>query len=485
VRAWLDERRSASLLGDRVLACLVALLLAGIALRVLLLVAWRPGFVGYPDSGVYIEDAIASPFWDPLRVVGYGAFLRLVHAIVPYLLVVTLLQHLLGLASGLLMFGVVRRLGVPAAYGLLPAAVVLLAGDGLFLEHAILSEALFVFLLSGMLWCAARSTEGELRWLALGGLLAGLEATDREVGLVLAPTLGIWAALSGSGGVRQRVRRLAVPTLAAAVVIVGYMAAHAHYTGRWGMTISGSYNLYGRAAVFADCRRFTPPPGTRGLCERRPPSQRPGADEYNFLPESPAHKVFGGSAQFPPSPAAVAKLDAFARAAIVAQPLDYARELAREFARYVAPGSFAQHSGNNASAFVPRLTEGPVTRATEDNAIRGFYRGSEIASSRSARRLANAWERATRLHGPLMVVLVALSLLAPLLARGRARAGAVLLLGVAFALAIAPIAATRWDIRYAIPVYPPLTAGAAIGAWALAERVRKRRRGGVRVSSRA
>jgi hypothetical protein len=472
VRALPRRWRNRSQLGGRALACLVALLVLGVALRVLLVIAWRPAFLGYPDAGPYLADAIREPFWDPLRMVGYGLFLRALHGIAPFLLAPVVVQHLLGIASALLMVGVVRGFGAPAAYGLLPAAVVLLGGDQLLLEHAILSEALFVFLLAATLWCAARARE-DLRWLAAAGLLAGIATAERQVGLVLLPLLAAWAALSQGGTVRRRALRLALPALAGGVVVLGYMGLHAHATGRFSLTLSGSYNLYGRTAVFADCARFTPPAGTRALCERRPPSRRPGPDFYNFLPGSPAHRLFGGSAQFPPPRADIAKLDAFARAAVLAQPLDYARELAREFARYIAPGSFAQHSGNDAAALVRRLTERPVTAATERFIVRDSYRGSEVAGSPAALRIVRAWERATRLRGPLMLVVVALALLAPLLAHGRARAGAALLLAVALALALVPIATIYYDIRYAIPVYPPLTAAAAIGAWALGARWRR------------
>ena len=40
------------------------------------------------------------------------------------------------------------------------------------------------------------------------------------------------------------------------------------------------WNLYARAAPFADCSKFTAPAGTEILCEQRPPSERPGPFGY-------------------------------------------------------------------------------------------------------------------------------------------------------------------------------------------------------------
>ena len=89
-------------------------------------------------------------------------FLRLLHAIAPHLILVVLVQHALGLLAAVLFFLAVRRCGGPRGLGLAPAAIIALGGDELFLEHAALSEALFIFLLSAMLYCAVRASDGGL-----------------------------------------------------------------------------------------------------------------------------------------------------------------------------------------------------------------------------------------------------------------------------------------------------------------------------------
>ena len=61
-----------ALLRDPAGPLILAVLAIGIALRVYLVVRWRPAFVNYSDTGIYIQDAYSGGFAAPLRVVGYG-----------------------------------------------------------------------------------------------------------------------------------------------------------------------------------------------------------------------------------------------------------------------------------------------------------------------------------------------------------------------------------------------------------------------------
>jgi hypothetical protein len=122
------------------LVALAAVLAIGLALRIWLTVVWHPAITGYPDSGVYFEDAHAGVWSDPLRTVGYGMLLAALHWISPHLLLVTIVQHAIGLASAVLMYLTVRTIGGPRWLGVVPAATLARSGDELFVEHAALSE---------------------------------------------------------------------------------------------------------------------------------------------------------------------------------------------------------------------------------------------------------------------------------------------------------------------------------------------------------
>ena len=93
------------------------------------------------------------------------------------------------------------------------------------------------------------------------------------------------------------------------------------------------WNLYGRVAPWADCTKFTPPPGTRALCEATPPSQRgyplPGRSDLaraNTTSTAPNPRPTGCSApptSSPRYPHAMGLLQKWSEAAILGQPLDY------------------------------------------------------------------------------------------------------------------------------------------------------------------
>ena len=63
-------------------------------------------------------------------------------------------------------------------------------------------------------------------------------------------------------------------------------------TDYWGLTAGHGWALYGRAAPFADCRAFTPPAGTRRLCESNDARVRFGPQYYFWNSSSPAFLLF-------------------------------------------------------------------------------------------------------------------------------------------------------------------------------------------------
>ena len=223
---WALRERYRSLEREQRIGLLVLalVLLLGAALLAFM-VAYRPALVGYPDSGVYVTGArgTAGFFWDPLRVVGYSVFLRAVHAIDGHLSFTTLVQHGLGLATASLLWLTVRRTAGPAWLAVVPAAFVALGGDQLFLEHSILSEALFAFLVASGLYAAVRTLDGpRIAWPAASALLFGLSATVRLAGIALVPALAIWLVAVSPAPLRERAARGAVAVAAGGLIVFGY-----------------------------------------------------------------------------------------------------------------------------------------------------------------------------------------------------------------------------------------------------------------------
>src|SRR5437764_2729350 len=144
---------------------LAVLVAAGVALRVLLVADYRPAMLANADSARYIHFALEPPglLNDPFGPTGYSAFLRVAHWIDPHVEFTIVLQHLLGICAALLLYGAVRRLGAPRWPALIAPAVPLLSADQVFVEHTLLTEAAFIPLLSGGLYCIARATSSPHR----------------------------------------------------------------------------------------------------------------------------------------------------------------------------------------------------------------------------------------------------------------------------------------------------------------------------------
>src|SRR4051812_25781089 len=113
---------------------LIAVLVAGALVRVAFMFAWRPAVMGWPDAKSYIDVAHGELFGNVLRPAGYPLFLRGLEALVPDIRFVVVVNHLLGLATALVLYAAVVRATGSRALGLLPAAIVALCGDAIFLE---------------------------------------------------------------------------------------------------------------------------------------------------------------------------------------------------------------------------------------------------------------------------------------------------------------------------------------------------------------
>ena len=260
-----------------------------------------------------------------------------------------MLQHVLGLASALLLYLAARRVGLSRWWSLLPAGVLALSGPQMLIEHAVLTEALFVFLQTAAVYTAARAvSERDWAWALGAGLLAGATVTVRTLGLLLAGVLILWVALASGGAWRRRLIRAGATLAATLFVVAAYLAYQESETGETGLTRAGVWTMYGRVGPFADCDRFTPPEGTRRLCEDTREEERPGPNSYIFGPGTPAIKTFGSP--FVATEEQHDLIGEFARTAIVNQPLDWLDHVVTEdLVRYVSSDRVVRDGGQGLS----------------------------------------------------------------------------------------------------------------------------------------
>lgn len=457
---------------------LAILLLLGLGLRIALGAAYGSPVLNLFDTVTYVGSADGDLFGDPLKPAGYPMVLAALHAFSSQVEVTLWFQHGLGIATALLLYAIVRRARAPVWAALLPASGILLSLDQVFLEHALMAEALFTFVVTVSLYAGVRSLDEPRQlwgpvtsrgaWIAAVGVGLGLSTWIRPASLPLIPLLGAWVLVFVGGPARVRIGRAALVGASGAALVLGYFAWNDAETGTFGFTAASGWAVYSRAAPFADCAEFEPPPDTRVLCEQTPPDHRPGGDFYSFDPGSPAVRAYG------PPPAANENVGAFGRAAILGQPTEYAKDVVRDFIRYFH------------SSFRPRPFSGPgydvldVDRRAGEieveilNVLNEFYADEAIEISDSGIATLGDAQDVLRVHPKLMLAALILALAGVFLTRGAARAILVLLLAAALGLLATPVLAAIAGARYSVPAAGPLLGAGAIGAWVLAGWVRTR-----------
>ena len=138
-------------------AVLGALLVAGLALRVWISFGVSPAAANLSDSLVYVDMADNALFADPIRQAGYSVFLRAAHLLSAQIELTIVVQHRLGIATALVLFAAVRGAGGQVWAAAIAAAAVLLSVDQVFLEHSLMSETVFTFVLALAVYAATRA----------------------------------------------------------------------------------------------------------------------------------------------------------------------------------------------------------------------------------------------------------------------------------------------------------------------------------------
>jgi hypothetical protein len=476
---WRDWGGTVRALAGRVPLVLWVLILLGLELRVALTLAYQPAAMTFSDSLVYVGMADGELFSDGSRSAGYSVLLRGLHAISDELWVTIAFQHLLGVATGILLYATFRRLGTPVWVAAVAAGGALLSLDQVFLEHTLLSEAPFSFGFAAVLYLAVRALDEprpirgpvstRALWIAAASVALGLIAWVRPVAIPLAPLLALWFALALSGPPRIRLARAALATAGTAAALLAYAGLQAAENGYFGITRASGWAFYSRTAEFADCSEFDPPNGTHKLCESTPPDDRNGPDFYAWEEGSPAVELYGYQ------PAGNDEVGSFARAAILGQPLDYLRTVARDSLRYYFPSLGARPYGGVGYDVIDIDRRAPGVEEEITDGVNNYYDDEQVELTGLAGSLADLQD-VLRLQPWLLGLGTVAGLAALLLATGPLRVGLALVLGLSAALLVVPPATAIWSARYAVPITGPLLGAAATGVWLASVRLRDFRR---------
>src|SRR5262245_1755463 len=299
---------------------IAVLLAAGLVLRILAQVAYHPPLISVAPLR-YLYGAY--PGSEPL---GYTAMLRLA-LVAGGLGVVTIIQHLLGLALAVVLYIVLQRRGAPPWLAALAVAPVLLDAYQLQMEQMIMPEALFEALvvagLAILLWRPAITMP-----LAIAaGLVLGSSAAVKQLGLMLVAPAVVFLLVS----VRTWRRSFAMSgALIAAflVPVLGYCTfSYVHDGHFW---LAHRQPATGRLAAAADCATLKLPAAVRRICPT-PAEQAHGPDWLEHSGQSPLFRT-------PVKPGTRGQLISELNSAVAhQQPLRVAGAIAADWTRLFAP----------------------------------------------------------------------------------------------------------------------------------------------------
>jgi len=444
---------------------------AAAVLRVMVMLGYWP-IMWYNDSYSYVGDAVhASP--DFVRPDGYPLMLYVLMPLHSFA-VVAALQAMGGLAMGTGIYAVLRRRGLPGWGATLLTLPALFDVFELQIEHMVMADALFAFLVTMVVVVICWSDRLSVPLAAGIGLVTGYAGVVRSVGLPLIAVIAVCLVL-------RRVGWRAVTALLVAGVtpIAGYMVWFHARDGQYAITESSGVYLLSRVSSFAECSKIKLPPDLRVLCDPRPPSQRSNSQEYLWDGSTP---MFGVSNGDPFTPKWNSLTGQFAERAILAQPADYIRVVAMDTLRtfsWTRASSDVAGSGKSFQFRDVANTIPPWTYGRLDASVRRYGRTMSQSGVRQPwAHLLEGYEKYFYLRGPLLAVIVLVGA-GGVVARWRRLGGVVLLpWAVGALLIILPPATAGFSYRYALTAVPAvcLAAGLSLteGAWApLLARMRK------------
>ncbi len=259
-----------------------ALLTAGLVLRILTQLAYRPALF-YIDTTRYLYNAEGM---DP---VGYKGPLRTILAVGNFDAVAAF-QHLLGLGMAVVIYLLLLRRGTPRWLAALAIAPVLLDAYQLQIEQEIMPDTLFEALIVAGLAILLWQAQAGWRRVVAAGVVLGTSATVAQIGEVLVVPAIIYVLAAG-GGWRRAVGKAAAMCAAFALPILVYSAGSFLLTGGFFLSHTGVTSLYGRTAAAADCATLKLPSAERGMCPT-PAEQAKGPDWLEYADGSPIRPYY-------------------------------------------------------------------------------------------------------------------------------------------------------------------------------------------------
>ena len=298
--------------------------------RVIAALGFKPALF-IQDSFSYLQEGTHFNLGQ-LRPAGYPMLLRVLE---PFhsLLLVTTLQHLMGIALATIIYAVLRRCGLPAWGATLLAVPTLFDSRQIWLESSILPDTLFTFVLMIAVAILIVRPKPAIWQAVIVGLLVAWASIIRGNGAPVFVIILIYLIIRRVGW------RVFTACLAAfAVPLLGYALVFFSEYGQLNITNSSGLFLWSRTMSFANCAVIKPPADLRALCPTAQPDHPTSPAPPWSLPallneRTPADYLWAAGAWYrvdkdPGINAHNNKLAMqFAERAIEAQPVDYLKSV--------------------------------------------------------------------------------------------------------------------------------------------------------------
>jgi hypothetical protein len=420
-------------------------LAVAVALRCVVMLGYRP-ILWYSDSYNYIAGAV-DHIPDVMRSSGYPFFL-LALLLLHDLTLVAALQALMGVLMGVAIYAVLRRRGLPWWGATLPALPVLFDVFELQLEHMVMSDVLFIFLVSVAVAALCWFDQPPVTVSVIAGLMIGYAAVVRAVGEPLLAVVVVALLLR-----RVNWKRVALLLVVSLVPIVGYMAWYHSFYGQYALDGASGTFLYSRVSSFSECGKMPNlPQDLKVLCDPRSPDQRPSSQEYLWSQSTPLVRI-SGSHQFSKHADSIA--GQFAEDAIEAQPVAYAEAVLTDLGHTFSWNRTQSDITGSGPSFRFEAHVTPVTRNStlwwvlyysQDKYGLERYAGPSLGQPTVVKPYSSlmiAYQKIFYLRGTLLGVILLIGA-AGIIARWRRWGGLPLL---------------PWAVAAALVGLPPMTAG--------------------------
>jgi hypothetical protein len=440
--------------------------------RVIVMVGFQPAILFKLDTYDYLWDAVhripnlANPG-------GYSLFLMLLE---PFhsLLLVSGLQHLLGLSVAVMMYAVLRRFGVRRWLATLATLPLLFSPSEFLLEQLIMADFMALLLLMAAFAVLLLRPEPSIWRTVAAGLLMGASAVVRPTALPLIVLMAGYLLVRRAGWLR-----VGAVLAAGALPVVMYGAWFDSSSGSFNITNSNGLFLWSRTMSFANCNIIKPPADLAALCPNR---QQGVLQAAPFQRQQPKYYLWNhrGWQWQEPQPGLVPDTAAFTAAnnsramrfaalAIERQPLDYAKTVGLDVLHpFFKPNLFV---------FPPSVQStakglGPVNAAYALAALKA-YTGSDGGVGQTLGRhfgeeIVEPWAHLVRgyqhffyLPGPVFGLILLIGFAGILIPRRRLAASG-LLIASAVVTVLLPIVEHEYNYRYVIAAVPLACMAAAL-----------------------